>query len=312
MHLGHRLVRGRLWPWLDRGKVPLFLDGRAQPGVQQPRSGHLVAQELSRALAGDPVDDLAHQVAVRVAVIGMRGSGLPVRCGGGQAPRDLVVLVEAVAVEVEQLGVAGKLGGAGRVAQQHANRRVFLAVGGVFGPVVAHLGVEVEFAAIDEDHGRRRGDRLAGGLHVDASVANPGAVMVRHPGPQVDDDFAVVGGGESGAAGAHEAGVVGEGVPDRFQSGLDVAVDGRGLLAPGGPRGCSARIRGRLRVRRECHAARGRKGRRSQEGSPVHVGFSCQEASIREFAGIVSPSQRGRTPREIWSRWRSFCPNRPY
>ena len=84
-------------------------------------------------------------------------------------------------------------GYAGGMAHEVPNFRVLLVVPAVLGPVVGHLGVEVELAPVRQHEGAQEGHRLGRRVDVDDGVLlpRPRARLVGMARPEVDDELAL-------------------------------------------------------------------------------------------------------------------------
>ena len=205
----------------QRGDPVVLGRGKADPEVGSEGLGHLGAEPVGHAPAGDAVEDLALQVALADGVVARGGARLP--------PRGLGREVGGHGFEVvELLGGDGRVeaGHAGGVGHHVAHQHALLAVLGELGPVLRHGGVEVELAPVGQHQhaGGRHG--LGGGVDVDDGVALPGyALGVGVAAPDVDDELAVDGHRRS-RADLQPVGEVGlERVLDRFEPGLACPID---------------------------------------------------------------------------------------
>jgi hypothetical protein len=65
---------------------------QAQREVKVPRRGQLLPQETARGAAVDAANELTNEMAVGPRMLGVRGSGGPLRCGVGQVTDEQVPL----------------------------------------------------------------------------------------------------------------------------------------------------------------------------------------------------------------------------
>ena len=163
--------------------------GQAHPEVGSERLGHLGAEPVGHATAGDPVEDLAFEVALGDGVVARRGARLPPGGLGGEVRGDGFEVVELF--DRDGRVEAGHARGVGHdMAHQHS----VLAVLGELGPVLRHRGIEVELAPVGQHQHADRGHGLGGGVDVDDGVSLPGgAGGVGVASPDVDDELAVDG-----------------------------------------------------------------------------------------------------------------------
>jgi len=142
---------------------------RTDTEVRVKRTGDLLVDEPGEALAVDPADDLAEQMAERERVIAGGGARRPPRRLGGQRRRR--------ALQVVQVGDGERripAGHAGGVAHQVPDEDALLALSGELRPVARDRSVQVHQAPVGEhEHGQAR-HRLGRRPDVHDRVALPG------------------------------------------------------------------------------------------------------------------------------------------
>ncbi len=200
--------------------------------VETQRAGDLLGEELTDAVPGDPPNDLAQDPAEGAWVIAvvfagfpngsLRRDGLNDRIPGQHFPRRQIRFDD---------------GQTRLMCEDPPDRNLCLARLPEFGPVAGDGFIEVESSLLDElvNAGRRqplgrREDQCQRVL-----LPRQALVGVSMPAPEVDDGSAIQIHAESGAVVAPAVEIALEGFRDRFESRLDVPVDGCRGLATSGP-----------------------------------------------------------------------------